>query len=172
MKLKLKANTEEAVASERMVKMNKRLYVAYGSNLNLRQMKLRCPTAKVYGKGILKDYRLLFKGSSENAYLTVESKIGEEVPVVIWEIEPEDELSLDRYEGYPGFYYKKDLEVELETKEVVTAMVYIMTNSRTHLNIPSKYYFEVVKEGYESFGFDIKIIEEALKVSKGSGFNG
>lgn len=152
--------------------MNKRLYVAYGSNLNLRQMKLRCPTAKVYGKGILKDYRLLFKGSLGNAYLTVESKIGEEVPVVIWEIEPEDELSLDRYEGYPGFYYKKDLEVVLETGDVVTAMVYIMTGSRTHLNLPSKYYLEVVKEGYESFGFDTKIIDEALKMSKGSGFNG
>lgn len=30
-------------------KMNKRFYVAYGSNLNFRQMKARCPTAKLYG---------------------------------------------------------------------------------------------------------------------------
>ena len=29
----------------------KRLYVAYGSNLNLEQMSYRCPTAKVLWKG-------------------------------------------------------------------------------------------------------------------------
>jgi len=29
--------------------MNKKLYIAYGSNLNLPQMADRCPTAKVVG---------------------------------------------------------------------------------------------------------------------------
>ena len=28
-----------------------RLYIAYGSNLNLPQMEYRCPTAKVVGAG-------------------------------------------------------------------------------------------------------------------------
>ncbi|WP_339787992.1 gamma-glutamylcyclotransferase family protein [Tissierella sp.] len=152
--------------------MDNRLYVAYGSNLNVEQMKYRCPTAKVYGKGMLQGYRLLFKGSLGNAYLTIEQKIGEEVPVIIWGIGPKDELSLDRYEGYPSFYYKENLEVELETGEAVEAMVYIMTSLRTRLSLPSKAYYEAVKEGYESFGFDIKFIEEALKLSKGSGFHG
>lgn len=36
--------------------MSKRLYVAYGSNLNIRQMKYRCPTAKLYGVGTIEDY--------------------------------------------------------------------------------------------------------------------
>lgn len=27
--------------------MSKKLYIAYGSNLNLKQMKYRCPTAKL-----------------------------------------------------------------------------------------------------------------------------
>ena len=39
-----------------------RLYIAYGSNLNLSQMAYRCPTAKVAGKGGLKGYELLFRG--------------------------------------------------------------------------------------------------------------
>ena len=30
-------------------KSNKKLYVAYGSNLHLDQMRHRCPDAKVYG---------------------------------------------------------------------------------------------------------------------------
>lgn len=32
----------------------KKLYVAYGSNLNIAQMALRCPTAHIYGTGLLK----------------------------------------------------------------------------------------------------------------------
>ena len=36
--------------------MSKRLYVAYGSNLNFKQMKHRCPTAKLYGIGTVSRY--------------------------------------------------------------------------------------------------------------------
>ena len=41
----------------------KKYYLAYGSNLNIRQMALRCPTAKAVGTAVIKDYELLFKGS-------------------------------------------------------------------------------------------------------------
>ena len=153
----------------------KRLYLAYGSNLNVEQMKYRCATAKVYGKGVLHGYRLLFKGGRENAYLTIEPFEGGKVPVVIWDIKPKDEIALDRYEGYPSFYYKEDMEVEIETGETVTAMVYIMTREmkdRIKLNLPSRIYLATVKEGYENHGFDIKVLDEALKISRGSGFNG
>ena len=37
-----------------------RLYIAYGSNLNLDQMKRRCPTAEVIGTAELKNWRLWF----------------------------------------------------------------------------------------------------------------
>jgi len=146
----------------------KRLYVAYGSNLNLKQMSYRCPTAKVYGKGIIHGYRLLFKGAPENAYLTIESYQDGKVPVLIWEVQPEDELALDRYEGYPSFYYKENIQVELETGEIVTAMVYIMTDKmkdRIHLNLPSKRYLNIVKLGYESAGFNKGLLVEAIETS-------
>ena len=35
-----------------------RLYIAYGSNLNLEQMKHRCPTAEVVGVAELRNWRL------------------------------------------------------------------------------------------------------------------
>ena len=146
----------------------KKLYIAYGSNLNLKQMEFRCRTVKVYGKGVLKGYRLLFKGSKNNAYLTIEAKTGKEVPVVIWEIKADDEKELDRYEGYPSFYYKENIPVELETGETATAMVYIMTKKikdRIELNLPSQSYLEAVKAGYEDFGFNLKHLDEALKAS-------
>lgn len=146
----------------------KRLYVAYGSNLNLEQMSYRCPTAKVYGKGIIHGYRLLFKGAPENAYLTIESYQYGKVPVLIWEVQPEDEKALDRYEGYPSFYYKENIQVELETGEIVTAMVYIMTDKmkdRIHLNLPSQGYLRTVKGGYKNAGFDLSFIDEAVEIS-------
>jgi len=39
---------------------NDRLYIAYGSNLNLKQMAHRCPTAKVVGTAMLHNWRLAF----------------------------------------------------------------------------------------------------------------
>ena len=150
------------------MKEEKRLNIAYGSNLNLKQMAMRCPTAKVHGKGTLKGYRLLFKGQVDNAYCTVEKKNGGKVPVIVWELQLEDERALDYYEGYPRFYDKKDVKVTLENGKTITAMVYIMTDKvldRINLNLPSKSYLDTVIEGYEEAGFDLKFIDEALKIS-------
>lgn len=144
--------------------MNK-LYIAYGSNLNKNQMRGRCPGARILEKGTLKDYELLFKGDPGLSYLTVEPKEGEEVPIVVWAITPEDEVALDRYEGYPRLYQKEQLQVELETGEKVEAMAYIMTNERPDLNPPSTRYLETVRGGYRDFGINENTLFLALKKS-------
>ena len=87
----------------------KRYYIAYGSNLNVQQMRWRCPGARIIGTAELQDYRLLFKGSKTGSYLTVEPEKGCTVPVAVWEVTEQDELALDRYEGYPSFYYKTEM---------------------------------------------------------------
>ena len=51
--------------------MSKKLYIAYGSNLNLKQMKYRCPTAKLVGKGVVENYELQFKGMPHCSYATI-----------------------------------------------------------------------------------------------------
>lgn len=137
-----------------------RLYIAYGSNLNLPQMAFRCPTAEVAGTAELKDYELLFRGGRRGAVATVEPKEGSTVPVLLWKIKPKDEEALDRYEGYPHLYEKQMMEVELDGK-TVSAMVYIMTPGR-EFGIPSDYYADVIWEGYESAGFDTRILEAAI----------
>ena len=67
------------------------LYVAYGSNMNLPQMALRCPTAEVVATSELKDFELLFRGSRSSAVATVEPKEGSSVPVLLWKIREKDE---------------------------------------------------------------------------------
>lgn len=136
------------------------LYIAYGSNLNLPQMAFRCPTAKVAGTAELKDYELLFRGSRQGAVATVEPKEGSTVPVLLWKIKPKDEEALDRYEGYPNFYEKQMMEVELDGR-TVSAMVYIMTPGH-EFGIPSDYYADVIWQGYESAGFDTQTLEAAI----------
>ncbi len=72
------------------MKNNKeRLYIAYGSNLNLRQMAHGCPTAEVVGKSLLRGWRLMFRGGSHSAVATVERMPGHAVPVLIWRLQPQ-----------------------------------------------------------------------------------
>ena len=59
-------------------------------------------------------YELLFKGSKTGSYLTVEKKPGRSVPVGVWEVTQADEKALDRYEGFPNFYYKKELTLPIK----------------------------------------------------------
>ena len=77
----------------------KKFYLAYGSNLNVKQMQFRCPDAKIVGTAEIPNYQLLFKGSKTGSYLTIEPKEGSRVPVVAWSVTAEDEAALDRYEG-------------------------------------------------------------------------
>ncbi|HIS18262.1 MAG TPA: gamma-glutamylcyclotransferase, partial [Candidatus Coprovivens excrementavium] len=43
--------------------MKEIIYFAYGSNLNIEEMNKRCPSSNILGSTILKDYKLVFKGS-------------------------------------------------------------------------------------------------------------
>jgi len=139
--------------------VNKTLYVAYGSNLNITQMAYRCPTAKVVGVSMIKDYRLLFRGARTGAVATIEPFQGGRVPVLIWEITPADEAALDRYEGWPSFYRKEMLKVQLNGK-VVKTMVYIMNEGRP-LGQPSCHYYSIIVDGYKDAGFDVDILRQA-----------
>ena len=146
----------------------KRYYLAYGSNLNVPQMKMRCPTSRLVGKATIHGYCLLFRGSKTGSYLTIEPSKRGKVPVVVWEVTPSDERALDRYEGFPRFYYKKDFEVTLDApvgEKKVEAFAYIMHEDRP-LGLPTDFYMEVCADGYEDFGFDKKYLYRAVQRSR------
>ena len=150
--------------------MANRYYIAYGSNLNVRQMRARCPRATILGTAMLDGWELLFKGSKTGSYLTIEEKSGGKVPVVIWEVAPSDERSLDCYEGFPNFYYKKDIKVTYKgirtgRQRMLTAFVYIMHEDRP-IGIPTDFYVRTCLEGYAAFGFDKRFLTAAYDNSK------
>lgn len=140
-----------------------RLYIAYGSNLNLMQMERRCPTAEVIGKTALKGWRLRFRGGRLSAVATVEKANGYKVPVLIWKLQPEDEHALDRYEGWPHLYRKEMLRVAVNGKRVY-AMIYIMNEHSRPYSAPSKHYFNTIMKGYKTAGFDTAPLTEAANI--------
>ena len=147
----------------------KRYYLAYGSNLNVKQMKTRCPKATILGTAKLKGWELLFKGSKTGSYLTIEENENGSVPVVIWEVTPSDEKALDRYEGYPAFYYKKDIKLQYKgirtgKRRTINAFAYIMHEDRP-IGVPSIYYMKTCLDGYDTFYFDKQILLNAYKNS-------
>ncbi len=150
--------------------MGKRFYIAYGSNLNVRQMRMRCPGARITGTSEIKDYRLLFKGSKTGSYLTIEPEAGASVPVAVWEVTEQDEMALNHYEGFPDFYYKKELALPvkgIKSGKVRrrTAFVYIMHEERP-FGVPSSGYMGTCAEGYRDFGFDVNTLLEAYSFSQ------
>ncbi len=144
--------------------MKRRLYIAYGSNINLEQMKFRCPEATVVGKGTIVDHELLFKGNKLSAFATVEPKEGAGVPVLVWSITEDDEKALDRYEGYPRFYKKEELKVKTE-KGMEKIMAYVMTAGRA-IGIPSAFYLDGIEKGYAAAGFDEEYLHERVDYCK------
>ena len=140
-----------------------RLYVAYGSNLNISQMALRCPDAKIYGTGVLNNWELLFRGSPTNSHATIKRHSGKAVPVLVWSISEADEQQLDRYEGFPVYYYKKDVMVNIDGKKK-KAMVYIM-NEQRRPGIPSARYVQTIRQGYIDNDLDLEFLEDALELN-------
>lgn len=138
-----------------------KLYLAYGSNLDHFQMRWRCPDARYLGATDIKDYALLFRGNSRGwGVATIEPKMGSHVPAGIWEISDSDEAALDRYEGWPWLYEKRDFVVELNGKKI-TAMVYIMAEGHTFA-APSGSYRATLRSGYRDCKLDRNVLETAI----------
>lgn len=138
-------------------------YLAYGANLDSDIMHSRCPNAKFLGTGLLKDYRLMFKGIEPIAYATIEPWENFSVPYVLWEISEDDEKALDRYEGYPESYQKHTVEIEFGG-EKYTAMYYAKPEEES-VGQPMTHYVEVIAQAYKDYKFDEKILLWALSLS-------
>ena len=123
--------------------MAERLYFAYGSNINLEQMAVRCPAAQVVGPAVLDGYELLFRGNRRGTGVaTIEPLPGSQVHGLLWKLTPECERSLDVYEGYPRLYEKENITVRTGDGKDVVGMAYIMTGELWRdPTIPSPAYY-------------------------------
>lgn len=133
----------------------KKYYIAYGSNLNLKQMKMRCPAAKPVGQAMLENYKLIF-----NTHATIIKESGEKTPVGVFEITNDCEKHLDIYEGYPTYYHKEYIDIKLNDS-IVNAMVYVMNFEGYAM--PDSSYVGSIGKGYEDFDLDIEYLFTAIR---------
>ena len=134
------------------------LYFAYGSNLNLFQMKRRCKDSVFLKKYELKGYRLNFRSKYRAA--DIEKSKNSLVPGALFEISKSDEKKLDVYEDYPILY--KKIYFTYYNK---TVMTYIMVN-KTEFRYPTERYLNVVKRGYKDCKLNMKYLKIALQTVK------
>ncbi len=140
--------------------MKKKIYIAYGSNLNHEQMAVRCPDAEFLGTSEIKDYTLIFKGGYSGVADIIPHK-GGVVPVGIWSISEADEQRLDIYEGFPKLYVKRFLTFKMGN-EIMRGMAYVMTADH-NVKMPSEQYFNVILQGYLDCGIDTELFFEFVK---------
>lgn len=130
------------------------LYFAYGSNLNLFQMKRRCKDSVFLKKYELKGYKLNFRSKYRAA--DIEKSKNSTVPGALFEISKSDEKKLDVYEDFPILY--KKLYFTYYSKKVMT---YIMVN-KTEFRYPTERYLNVVKQGYKDCNLNTEYLFKAL----------
>ena len=144
--------------------MSETLYFAYGSNINLQQMAVRCPDAQVEEPAMLEGYELLFRGNGSSfGVATISPKEGSQVQGLLWKITPYCELSLDIYEGYPRLYEKQAITLRTNFGKQIQAMVYVMTHEKERLpTMPTRSYYTGIQEGFRQNGLPEQTLKDAL----------
>lgn len=131
-----------------------RLYGAYGSNLNLKQMKRRCPNSYAINSFYLDNFSLAFKGVAD-----LEKRDGGIGFMAVYEITKSCEEALDMYEEYPHVYKKKIIKRKIEGKNR-EVMFYVMKNKYKYA-VPTIKYFKVIEEGFKNWNASINLLYES-----------
>ena len=134
-------------------------YFAYGSNLDLPQMKRRCPSSKLISKGSLSGYRLTFNRFSSGwggGVADVIQKQGSKVWGLVFEISDSDLDRLDRYEGYykdqNSLYERWKAAIDTPNGQVCDVWVYTVVEKQKFVP-PTSEYLQIIKDAAVKWNF-------------------
>ena len=136
------------------------LYAAYGSNLSLSQMAVRCPEARPVARVILEGWRLNFRRVAD-----VEPGASyDHLPLGVWSVKSAaDRDALDRYEGWPRLYRREILHLKARGNRL---RVVLYRMNKGDLCPPHYDYRNTIWTGYEAWGFKPNAIRSALSRAK------
>lgn len=130
------------------------LYAAYGTNLDAEQMLARCPHSPRVGGGWLIGWRLTFGGEDlgwEGSLATVVEDPGSHVFVMVYDVPPQDEEALDRWESAAtGLYSKIRVRVQLLSGEEL-CWLYVLADGYEG-GLPSARYLGLMADAAEKGG--------------------
>ncbi|VAX28227.1 hypothetical protein MNBD_NITROSPIRAE01-2368 [hydrothermal vent metagenome] len=125
------------------------IYFAYGSNMDLDQMKVRCPGSSVIGIVELKHYAMAFtrwSRSWKSGTADILPERGKSVYGVLFDLSFEDLKKSDKFADYPNSYIRKDVGVFFEG-ETLPALTYVARRQGVYK--PSKSYMGKMLHGAE-----------------------
>ena len=134
-------------------------YFAYGSNLDLPQMKSRCPESKLISKGSLSGYRLTFNRFSSGwggGVADVIQAQGSKVWGLVFEISDTDLERLDRYEGYhkdeTSLYERWKTVIDTPNGQICDVWVYTVAEKQKFVK-PTLEYLQIIKDAAKKWNF-------------------
>ena len=134
-------------------------YFAYGSNLDLPQMKRRCPSSKLISKGSLPGYRLVFNKYSSGwggGVADVVQAKGFEVWGLVFEISDTDLKRLDRYEGcykdQTSLYERWKAVINTPKGQISDVWVYTVVEKQKFVR-PTPVYLQIIRDAAARWNF-------------------
>lgn len=128
------------------------LYFAYGSNMSsyrmINERKINFVSRRF---ATLENYKLVFNKVSKNngnlGFANIIESTGEIVEGALYEIDDYFIKIIDRFEGFPNHYYRKNIQVICDNK-ITEAITYIANPAMLKNNIkPDKKYLSYILEG-------------------------
>lgn len=113
--------------------LNKLLYFSYGSNMSMKRLRDRVPSARPVGMAVLPGHELRFhkKGKDDSgkcdAFIT--GRHEHAVVGVLYEMDASEKPCLDRKEGLGDGYEEKTVEVTVPSGQTVEAITYYATQT-------------------------------------------
>lgn len=139
-------------------------YFAYGSNMSASRLQERVPSAKRIGFYLLKEHDLRFHKISKkdgsgkcDAYFT--RRHDDTVIGTLFEISPDEKISLDKAEGLGVGYEKKEVTLQSQAGDEVKAVTYYATKIDKSLN-PYSWYLNHVLVGAKESELPTEYIEK------------
>jgi len=125
-------------------------YFAFGSNMSAQRMHERIGWSPSRSGAILTDYEMVFnKHSNDGGKANIMYSPGDLVEGILYSVNEEDLLILDKYEGVAAQQYKRyDIEVLNNNKQPIAAVAYKALNTGK-VFAPTEEYLNYILEGKE-----------------------
>lgn len=143
------------------------LYFAYGSNMSLRRLRQRTPSAEPIDQVALRGHRLAFhkigRDGSAKCDIIVVDDPDSRVHGVLYRIDVHDRAALDAAEGLGRGYEVRNVEVTSAGGEIANAFTYYATATDATLR-PYAWYVQHVLRGARENGLPAHYVAEIATV--------
>ena len=125
-------------------------YFAFGSNMSAQRMNDRLGWSPSRSGAILHNYEMVFnKHSNDGGKANIMYSPGNQVEGILYSVNEEDLLILDKYEGVATDQYKRyDIKIQDNNKKYIEAVAYKALNTGK-LFAPTEEYLNYILEGKE-----------------------